>query len=64
MKAWVAFVEGTCFFFGTEKEAEDFIIEAKEAGVDADLIDPPELLKANTDEEFRAMLSFACEGLQ
>ena len=64
MKAWVALVEGTCFFFSTEKEAADFIAEEIEEGVDANLVNPPELLEANTDEEFRGILGFVCEGLQ
>ena len=64
MQTWVTLIEGTCFFFETEKEAEDFIVEEKEAGADAGFIDAPELLEANTDEEFRDMLNFVCDGLQ
>ena len=64
MKAWVTLIEGACFFFSTEKEALDFILESVEEGINSDLIDPPELLEANTDEEFRGMLSFVCNGLQ
>ena len=62
MKTWVAFIEGDCFFFGTEKEAADFIVEEKKEG--AEVFDPPELLEANTDQEFVNMLRYACEGLQ
>lgn len=64
MKAWVTLIQGTCFFFSTEKEAADFIIQEIKEGVDPDLTDPPELLEAETDEEFRWALSFVCEGLQ
>lgn len=64
MKAWVTLIEGTCFFFSTEEEAADFIHQEIVAGVEAALIDPPELLEANTDQEFRSILNYVCEGLQ
>ena len=63
MKTWVTFIDGSCFFFPTEKEAKDYIVDQKEEGVE-EWIDPPELLEANTDAQFANMLRYACEGLQ
>lgn len=62
MKAWVAFIDGTCFFFETEEEAKAFRSSEIEAG--AEVSWPPELLEANTDTEFRGILNYVCEGLQ